>query len=460
MDFWGLRGQKVFLGGLVSARAKLFRNHRNLAVWRDVGSACASESLMIFRHSRRKLWDTWIHVDPDHPSHPWRLFFLVTDGSPGDAVCGATALDGLHWRELTDPVIERAAEVWWIGSGDTWQLPDGRWAMSWSEWYGPAMLQGQQVIRIGISVDLQRWQALPEPFVPDTRWYLSDVGEASRWDCLNVAPNPSGGWWGAWSANPASGAVGFGLGCSEDGLSWQALPPPIIDWGDATLPAFEVGGLFEAQGCWWLLGGCFHGITVPDPVTGEARRQRGMIWLTADRPTGTWRLAPQPFLLLSRDLSTYFVRVVRHPKELLVCHHSLDRHDERWLAPLKRLVTEGQEQPHLAWWPGNDGLRGAPVLPVDGAWSVPDFGLWIEGTRGDCVLALGVATLVLGASHTALVEDSRSEWSPIAGQRLRLLVRGALVEVYRDDRLAAAWNLPAICSVIPVVAGLRAWCLA
>lgn len=427
---------------------------------------------MIFRPSTiSAMWDTWIL----HDAGTWHLFYLVTERGLGEGIGLATSPDGVHFRD-EGPVLSQSREALWLGTGSTWRAPgtdtDRPYVMNFSEWIGR-----DQVIRFAESRDLRTWTRLPDLDFPiDARWHTATprrwsplfaprsmllmyaalgLGLVGRWDSIHAVPREDGGFWGFWTATPR-GRPGFGFGQSPDGRRWQALPPPAIDWGPLPPPSdVELGAVERIGDRWFALVGSVA--------------NRGMLALIADRPEGPWRLAPRNANVLgsgSLRLNTYYARFCRGADgSVLVHHHSIARRLTRRLrpvcalAPLKRAVPDDDGTLRLAWWEGNDALRGdprpfdpagTPFDPVAGAFLDAEVGTRAAGT-----------TIVVGAGRDATRLQVRSGGivtiETAAGKVLehidrglpprdwcaaRLLVRDGLLELYVDGFLAQAYSLP------------------
>lgn len=314
-----------------------------------------------------KLWDTWLF----HHAGTYFVYYLIAEHSPGEGVGMAISSDGVHWYEV-GMVLPKATDAQWLGSGAVWKSPaferDGKFIMNFSEWRGPAMLEGQQTIFFAESTDLMHWTCCGDDceLKPDPRWYRVNEGELSRWDCIYAMPRAGGGLLGYWTANPKDTHPGIGFGESDDGVHWRCLPPPAIEWG-ATPRMFtmEAGAVERIGEKFYALFGAYH---------GHAGRLRGMFQFSADAPQGPFRPAAKNYALLAtpeRLPATYFARFFHAPDGLLVNHHSISRDDERAFAPLKRAVVDDAGTLRLHYWQGNDALRGdpifiSPVRQVDG----------------------------------------------------------------------------------------------
>jgi hypothetical protein len=174
---------------------------------------------------------------------------------------------------------------------------------------------------------------------------------------------------------------------------------------------------------------------------------------------------------------------------MLVAHISLSRvkHKGRWLtyaSPLKRAVVDNEGTLRLAWWSGNDSLKGetralslpscdagkaskpillnAPLNVVRGsmlegtasfraAGKHRELGLVIESEGGDMT---AIRLLSAGAAEVGAIQADGGGFTPLRGQRIdrelpakpvaqfRRLLRHSLVELYLDDVLLNVFSLP------------------
>ena len=162
--------------------------------------------------------------------------YLLSNETLGyhDSLSVATSTDGVHYKDH-GVIIRKDKYAQWLGSGQVWKSPDfendGKFIMNYSKWYGPSRTTGQQTIFFAVSTDLIHWTelGLEYEFRPDTRWYDVLKGQNSRWDCIYHVDRAGGGYYGYWTANPLE-FTGFGFGQSLDGIHWESLAPPVIDW--------------------------------------------------------------------------------------------------------------------------------------------------------------------------------------------------------------------------------------
>lgn len=176
-----------------------------------------------------------------------------------------------------------------------------------------------------------------------------------------VVPATGGGYHGYWTATQREG-LGFGYGTSHDGLHWNAGPPARIEWGNATRMIFvEVGGVHR-------IGESYHAM-----LADYATTHCGMFSFVSDDPRGPFRPCARNYCLMQNTnrMHAYFSRFVDSPDGLLVTHHAIAQGDfsqEQYVvyyAPLKK-ATCIDGSLYLAWWKGNDALKGQPIaLPPE-----------------------------------------------------------------------------------------------
>ena len=399
----------------------------------------------------------------------------------------ATSKDGVHFQEV-GPVIEKQKDADWLGSGAVWRA-GGRFIMNFSE------SRAHQSISFAESDDLIHWRRLGDEYRsnPDPRWY-----EVNRWDCIWPLPREGGGFWGYLSANPWRRSTArpdgltyrsTGMLESMDGVRWAAIAPPVFEWGKTPeMVNVEIGAVRRFNDKYYMLaqtwgpypGGSYLGATGP-----------GVYTFIGDTPKGPFRPDTDAFRFLgnthARTRSTHFARFYETPSEVLANHFLFTRSFKAWLAPLKKVVVDAQGHLGLAYWPGNDAMKGKPirvtspgpltvdgsggmeVLPLDDQFNLVN-GVVLEGTLriqtagekpGRCGIYLGETseqgTAVLvgtdGKSQlgelkwkgaTSFDPDDLVEAGirPGREQTFRLLTRQSMLEFYLDDRLIQCYSIP------------------
>ncbi|MGC9349223.1 MAG: hypothetical protein ACP5JG_13865, partial [Anaerolineae bacterium] len=401
------------------------------------------------------------------------LYYLTSETAPGDGFGVATSEDGLTWHDY-GRVLEPSDEmVRYLGTGSVWKAPDsaasGRFLCNYSEWRQRGD-QAVQSIFFAWSDDLIHWHKFGEEFAfrIDERFYervnedAQGPWEWPRWDCLCGVPRPQGGYDGYWTATPKTG-LGFGHGVSADGLHWQALEPPQVDWSDPPEMIFvEVGGVHQFDQRYYCMVGDY------------ADTNCGMFTLVSDSPSGPFRPATRNFGLLRNQskMHTYFTRFLDSPDGVLVNHHTLaegqfsDDHCVVYFAPLKqaRIIDGGL---YLGWWHGNDGLKNVEVSLSrgdDGDVQVnADAGILLEG---EMVLpgSLSIGTADHAGVRIRVSPDGVTEIGPEtrdgttftceervdremdfgSSPRFRLLLNHTMIEFYLEDILIQCYTMDGV----------------
>ncbi len=426
------------------------------------------------------MWDTWAY----HHDGTYYLYYLTMgpterQGWHGQGVAMATSQDGVHWDEI-GVILPKDDGATGLGTGSVWTAEDfeqtGKFIMNYSTWFEWAIQS--QSIRFAESTDLIHWTKLgPDgDFAADPTWYETwPEFENARWDCIYTIPRPGGGRYGYWTALPKD-RPGFGFGETLNGAAWTALEPPVIEGtGQGECGAIELIG-----GKYYML---YHG---------------GGQTLVADGPQGPFRPVAKNGCLLSG--SAYFTRFFPIPGALLVNHHSMPRGNAVGdgiccFAPFKRADLDEEGALRLAWWEGNEKLKGECVnvgalaesdglarmfansfdvsagtvlegtLPLTSQFceptnalnEIPRFvmddatsGLYVEHGDGEgtylVVGANGVCEIGIARSGGSLLKcecriDREMQIAETAA--FRLLLRDSMLELYLDDVLIQVHSIPA-----------------
>ena len=399
------------------------------------------------------MWDTWLYLHQGE----YYLYYLANSRGQWDNISMARSPDGVHWTEL-GRVLSKGRGVTWMGTGSTWKSPnfdkDAKFFMNFSEWKGP-----RQTIFFAESKDLVHWTRLGNEyeFVQDERWYERN----GRWDCIWTIPRPGGGLYGYWTATPKKEAGGrFGFGETLDGITWKALAPPKVTGAGEG----EVGAIEKIGDQYYMMFG-----------TGGL-----MVTLVAERPEGPFVAARKNLRLLAGH--TYFARFFPTADGVLVNHHSIARDSQVSFGSLKATRLDDEGTLRLAWWKGNEKMKGRAVavkppasrvgeLPavdmvetpfdasrgviLEGTLKLPasqaakPVGLYLAQTNdsGTAILIHAGGVTEFGpmcADGTGFKGEHRvdREWKFGATARFRLLLKGSLVEFYVDDLLMQCYSLP------------------
>ena len=404
-----------------------------------------------------KTWDGWIY----YHEGTYYLYYLISEHFACDGFAVATSQDGVHWQDHGWALRGSESMIRYCAFGSLWKdghfAETGRFLCNYSEWH----MDGQKNVQslfFAWSKDLFHWHKFEEQtaFRIDERNYkriepnAQDPWQDPRWDGMCVVPRAEGGYYGYWTATPKE-FLGFGFGVSADGLRWEALEPPQIEWGDTPRMYFiEVGGVQQIDGRYYAM------------LADYASVNCGMFNFVSDTPFGPFRPSSRNFALMHNQsrMHAYFARFLDSPDEVLVNHHSLaegqfsQEHYVVYYAPLKKVqIIDGTL--YLAWWHGNDRLRDKEVK-LDQASEQIRFetsqGLLLEGEltlpgklmiRNDDETGIGILVDEQGiiemgpinADWTGFKCEEQVDREIVFGDtpRFRLLLNRTMLEFYLDD---------------------------
>ena len=405
-------------------------------------------------------WDNWCH----YHEGTYYLYYLITERSPGEGFGLATSNDGVHWEDHGWVVRESDKNLKYLGTGAVWKDPNfeetGRFICNYSEHREEANGKVTQNILFAWSTDLIHWNKFDEEYMfrVDDRFY----DKYGRWDCIFPMQRAEGGYWGTWTAtaHPDSEVKGIvGIGYSEDGVTWTALEPPVVEPGVGESGAFYRFGdriytMFGAGGMWNY---------------------------SAEKVTGPYIREKKNDLLLQRGHS-YFSRYFPTSQGVLVNHQVMSgKRNEKgrvitYVAPLKQVEIDAEGIQRWKYWMGNEALKGEPVeldvkgtLPrvvimtdqlditqgviSEGTLRLPnsvddqpaglylyiDSGGYAVQVNSDGVVEMGLMDLFsdsLEVKHTA-----NREWSFNETVSFRMLVRRGMLEFYMDDHFMECWTM-------------------
>jgi hypothetical protein len=202
-----------------------------------------------------------------------------------------------------------------------------------------------------------------------------------RWDCIDVIKRDSGGYYGYWTATPnpeiVPGAL-VGFGKSENGLEWEALKPPVVNFDRKR--GVEVGGVHKLKDKYYLL------------------LSEGIVCV-ADSPFGPFD--PQKVNTNMFGGTMYFPRFFHnHPDGLMVNYHMTRGTINMSTLKLVELGDDGIMR--AVWWKGNEQLKEQSL----------DFNFEEEARNGiqyiKNTLSTNEGTIVEGVVNAAL-ENSNSK---------------------------------------------------
>ena len=239
---------------------------------------------MLYRaRNHREIWDPYVMKHGD----TWYMIHMVR-GNPEEGrgqsrvMCLATSTNGVHWQEH-GPIIDRRGKHGGVAAGTVWRTKD-RFILN----HGSSILENGRAhpcIRLYESPDMLNWKPLAngqDVITADPAWY-----HIRRWDCMNVAPRFPGrndcGYYGYLSAHALDDWPHYSIGMlqSKDGIHWEAIPPPVIEWGTIPQQNTETGTCRRIGDQYYLLLGARHGYMGHEGYS--------MITLRGDSPTGPFR---------------------------------------------------------------------------------------------------------------------------------------------------------------------------
>jgi hypothetical protein len=376
----------------------------------DVSSARSSRQSprhisMIFKPTETvRLWDTWLYF---HEGKHYLFYLSKTqlqeDWTTWDSISLALSDDGVHFEDY-GPILHKADDANWLGTGMVWQV-DSKFMLNFSE-----ERKGQQQIFFAESSDLLDWRRLPANEYRselDPTWYATAPAFSSqRWDCIWVIKRQDvHGYIGFLTTVAKNGPTGLcgTAGCvlSDDGRHFRAAPPVIQPgkWGDQV----EVGAVEQIGDKYYMLLGVASSPLGARRATSVGQETIGLYVLTAEHPLGPyeWNVEQPVLLAAASQLYVYFARFYRVAEQLLLNHHTIPRDaaDHSYFSPLKSVQLDVNGVLSLAWWAGNEALKGNPVnLSLD---KCSYYGLPASQTDSD--LTLQSESLQIAANAGSLV---------------------------------------------------------
>ncbi len=281
--------------------------------------------------------------------------FLALDGK-GYSVDLHSSPDGVHWTRL----LKDALPIEGAHAGYSFHQFGDRF------YYHATCTTPERGIHFKTyaSKDLLNWTHMGDEFdvLPNPEWY------AQRWDELQVLDdsdeNGEPVYYGYISAEvrPEIGAPSCGLLKSRDGLRWEALPPPVIEWGHIPAHHMEVQFCEKLHGRYYL---CLSGRLYMNNMGYS------LYTYVSDSPEGPFKPDVETYRLhgTSNCDVTWLSHTFATPDGLLAA--TWLSHDESpeipsgsfAIAPLKRAVAPDGHL-RLAYWSGNDAVKGcALALP-------------------------------------------------------------------------------------------------
>lgn len=376
----------------------------------------------------RKAWDNLCLY---HDGTFYAFFNTIRRGeTAGFALDVARSTDGVNWTFFVRdelPLAGAHAGYGLLRIGDR-------------TFYYPTVTRpgGDIHFKIYVSSDYRTWEHLGDDadVRPDPRYY------AARWEevCTLEDHDPVAGgpvYYGYLAAEVREdvGEPSVGLVRSRDGIAWEVLPPPVIEWGELPSQHTEVCFCVKFDDRYYLgLGARLYldslgfsifvfvsdsptGPFVPDypafRLTGTSRRDVTYLGHEIDTPFGVlfalWQSTGQFEEIPSRNLS---------------------------IGPLMRLSARDGHL-RLTWWEGNEAAKGTPA-PVNADalhWVHPTRD--VRGEREHAEWSDGSISLTAGRDGAIVMFDR-----PFA-RATGFLLEGTLT-VRESRRTIATHHLPAV----------------
>lgn len=327
---------------------------------------------MLYRPEQGRMWDPSIF--------PWNgelwMLSMHYDGgieAPGTGMWLARSKDGVHWTGV-GRVLEDPAGLFKMYASKT---ADGRIFLNYGSTSTKDNPYGDNdTLKYYTSDDLIHWKREYENH-PDSAWY----NPQGRWDHMYVYEE-NGTYYGYPVATPRPELrTCIGLQKSADGLNWTCVQPPAIEWGDVPpIDMLETGGMEKIGDEYYYVAG----------YVGYAGSYTYNVYVfRADSPEGPFRPDTQAFRLCGADglPQTTFVSNLACLFKLngeMMCANAVSAPGvhEVWLLPVRRVLRDEDGHLRLAWWEGNETLKGDRIVP-----GTPEI------VRGDAMLDMGEGML-------------------------------------------------------------------
>lgn len=210
------------------------------------------------------------------------------------------------------------------------------------------------------STDFIEWTHLGDEYDvgPDYQWY------AGRWDEMDILADEEDGktvYYGYISSEVREdiGAPSCGFLKSTDGIHWEVLPPPVIEWGEIPSHHMELNFVEKIDGRYYLnMSGRFY----------LDSYGYSLYTFVGDSPAGPFKPDREMFRLsgASRHNVTWLGHTIHTPDGLLVAQWLSARQeqdlpsDNFGIGSLKRLACEDGHL-RLRYWSGSDNAKGEEV---------------------------------------------------------------------------------------------------
>ena len=277
---------------------------------------------------------------------------LNPENEKWDGMWAAVSEDGVHWEDVGRVLTEdvHVCKMFAYICGDVCRINHGS--------FSGRPNTDNDTLRFFESSDMEHWEHMFDNH-PDSQWY-NPVG---RWDHMYVIPKdddqPDKGYWGYVVATPhRERECAFGMLESEDGVHWNILPPPKIEWGDMPkVGMLEVGGCEKIGNTYYFIGG----------VGGYAKNCGYSLYtFISDSPTGPFRPDKEAFRLCgfdrlpSRVFTQNLAAFCRGKDGELLISNAFDAGfpTKIWLLPNRKAVVDEKGHLRLGYWKQNDLAKG------------------------------------------------------------------------------------------------------
>ena len=361
------------------------------------------------------MWDPYVLW---HEGTFYMIHMVGTNdaGHSHRTMCMAKSADGVHWEDLGAIADGREPGIP-IFAGCFWRAAD-RFIMNHGSVFPGSGRHSDQCIRFWESSDLRSWTYRGDDAVvfPDPRWY------GYRWDCMDAIPREGGGFWGYITGDTSDDHPGMSVGMlqSDDGIEWEVISPPVIEWGDMPQQMMEVGSCERIDDRYYLILGAFNGYL--------GNRGYSIFTFVADEPAGPFRPDVEAYRLCgsATETASWLANFCRTPDGLLATNsiaHACPGPNV-WFAPMKRAIVDAGGHLRLHYWEGNDGVKGVSVeLALDEcdlvhpqavsehrSWTRTDHGLLVQAKReafsrlADGPFSVLMLPELLDVGHGAVIE--------------------------------------------------------